>query len=76
MIVATPMPPPMQSVISARLALRRSSSSTMVPVIMAPVAAPCLIDGEKKACVILLADDYAKLEAALCDGRSGCKLGP
>ena len=52
------------------------ATTRSVPVIMAPVAAPCLIDGEKKACVILLADDYAKLEAALCDGRSGCKLGP
>src|SRR6202011_5828925 len=38
MMVATPMPPPMRNVISARRALRRSSSSTMVPVIMAPVA--------------------------------------
>src|SRR3984893_17097830 len=38
MIVATPMPPPMHSVISARRALRRSSSSTMVPAIIAPVA--------------------------------------
>src|SRR6185437_13794776 len=38
MMVATPMPPPMHSVTRARRALRRSSSSTMVPVIMAPVA--------------------------------------
>src|SRR5271154_2781938 len=38
MMVATPMPPPMHSVMSARRALRRSSSSTMVPAIIAPVA--------------------------------------
>src|SRR6185437_4188941 len=38
MIVAVPMPTPMQSVISAVERLRRSSSSSAVPRIMAPVA--------------------------------------
>ena len=38
MIVAVPMPPPMQSVMSAVLLPVRSSSSSAVPRIMAPVA--------------------------------------
>src|SRR5207248_1514484 len=38
MMVATPMPPPMQRVTSARRAWRRSSSSTTVPTSIAPVA--------------------------------------
>ena len=49
MIVAVPMPPPMHSVTSAVDLLVRSSSSSTVPSIMAPVAPSGVAVGQPNA---------------------------